>query len=126
MKKKLIYLFIVLMLNVIGFYFLSPETFGVCVNSCFTDPVSFGVGQPLFFGTLPITIAFLIFLFIHTDKVDKIYKMFPIYLLGSIILAWLLPVDCNTLTPICINKSISAIFLGLVFLGYGLFIVFKK
>lgn len=120
MKKKLLYLILIILINFIGFYLLSPETFNVCKNSCFTNPITFGIGQPLFFGMLPITLTFLIFLFVKNERIGNLYKIFIYYFIASIILVFLMPQDCNALDPICITKSTVALSLGVTFLVFSL------
>ena len=126
MKKKFIYLLLIIMINFVGFYILSPEIFNVCKNSCFTNPTTFGIGQPLFFGMLPITLTFFIFLFIKNERMGNLYKIFVYYFLVSIILVSLMPLDCNALDPICITKSTVAIFLGIAFFIFSLVKVARK
>lgn len=126
MKKKIMYLIIIIAINFVGFYILSPEIFNVCKNSCFTNPVTFGIGQPLFFGMIPISITFLLFLFIKNEKVDYLYKIFTFYILASIVIVFLMPLNCNAFDPICITKTTVSIFLGLIFFIFSIFKIFRS
>ena len=127
MKKKIIYLVSVLVINFIGFVILSPETFNLCSNNCFTNSVTFGVGQPIFFGMAPITLIFIIFLFIKDEnKIDKLCKLFLYYIFISIIIITIMPLSCNALDPICITKSTVAVFLGVLFLVVSLVKIIRK
>jgi hypothetical protein len=64
MKNKIIFLCFTVAVCFLGFFLLSPETFNFCKNNCFINPITFGLGQPLFFGMFPFVFVFIILLFI--------------------------------------------------------------
>lgn len=121
MKKKLIYFVLSLILIIIGYTLISPESIGFCKPyGCMNSFRVFAVGQPLFFGILPITLTFLVLLFIKNERIGNLYKIFLPYFLVSVALIFAMPLDCSVFDPICITKSTVAIFLGLVFFIFSM------
>jgi len=73
MKKKIIYLIFSIAMALLGFTLI--------FSSSVSNSVAFSIGQPLFYGFLPIVVYFAILLFFNLDNVKSQYKLFNYYLL---------------------------------------------
>lgn len=112
MKLKITYLLFSIVVVLLGFFLIfSPKI---------SDSIAFNIGQPLFYGFLPILIYFLILLFFNLDRIKSQYKLFNYYLFGSIVLVFLTPIDCRAPLDLCINKQTSAIILSILFIFISL------
>ncbi len=119
--KKIIFIILAILLTIAGYILIFPESVGYCLPyGCINSFRVFSLGQPLFFGMLPITLTFLIFLFIKAEKTNWLYKIFIPYFIVSAGIISILPQSCNVFTPICPSKAGVAILLGIAYLIYSI------
>lgn len=123
--KKSIYLIISLVLVLIGFFILSPESVNYCIN-CFDNFLTFDIGQPLFFAFIPFVLLFFVSLFIKESKLKLNYNIFNIYLVVFIVLISILPRSCNVFTPLCPSKTITTMLVSSVLVIYAFVMMYKN
>lgn len=127
MKNKSKYFISSIILMFIGFVLISPESIGLCLpDGCMNSFRTFVIGQPLFYGMMPIVFTFLIFLFVRDDRIGDLYKKFIPFLVISIVLVAITPLDCNVLGGICLTKSVVALSLGVVFFVYSMIKIIRN
>jgi hypothetical protein len=129
MKKKLLFLVLSLVLFGVGLFLLTPESFNYCSGYCFSNLITFGVAQPLFFGTIPIILLFIILLFIKDqEKTNGIYNMFLLFFSLAVIVIYLSPTTCNPLSgSLCVfTKSGLSILLSVLFFIISIFKLIKN
>ena len=125
MKKKILYLFMSLILVLIGFFILTPESVNYCIN-CFDNSLTFDIGQPLFFAFIPFILLLTVALFFKEERVKSNYIIFNIYIGVFIVLVYLLPRNCNIFTPFCPSKTIITFILSVVFVLYSSIKIYKN
>lgn len=118
MKKKILYFVGALLLNILGYIILAPDPSFCFYSFCDVNIFTFNIGKPLFFGMLPISLLFFIFLFIKKEKVDNLYRVFSWVAVITALVILLVPVSCNAFDPICVTKTTVALFVAVVFSIY--------
>jgi len=118
MKKKILYFVGALLLNILGYIILAPDPSLCFYSFCDVSSFTFNIGKPLFFGMLPISLLFFIFLFIKKERVDNLYRVFSWVAVITVLFIFLVPVSCNALDPICVTKTTFALFISVVFCLY--------
>ncbi len=122
-----ILLAIALVMFVIGFVVSFPNRVGLCAafnSTCPFYALTFSVGNPLYLGTIPLIIAFLIILLAKREVFDG-WKWFAgIFLPIAVIWTANLPENCTSL--VCSDRSGAAQMFGYIFLIITLIIAVYK
>lgn len=128
-KKILIILLLLsIILLVSGYIIVFPENYGVCVKGDYACiyPNANVIGEPLFFGLIPL-IPILIILQFFRREVVVAWAKFAVVLMPVIILMiYNTPVQCSAPLGLCFDKKSITRFLSEGFAILSLIIIFTK
>lgn len=109
---------------VIGFVLIQPEKFGVCQPDEFfscIEPLGGKIGQPLFYGSIAVSIIFLLLFFLSQQYFKNWLKYVAWIIPVSILWIALEPVTCGSM--VCFDKELATWWASGIYLVLSLAVI---